>query len=491
MGLKHQITVGIVFFISICLVCISCFEEDFVSQSDIPLVFSSDTIRFDTVFTTVGSATRLLKIKNTSTDNLIVTSIGLREQSNSMFRINVDGLPGDTHEEVLILAEDSLYVFVEVTVDPDADLSISPYVISELLDVRVGNRLQSVTLEAWGQNANYFPGKSAKGQLIRLTCGGGTVRWDDPRPYVVHGVLFVDSCTLYIPQGTDVYFHGGTIIGDQSLISEGALYFLSQGRLLVDGTAEDPVRFTGDRLEASFSDLAGQWAGIRFFRESSDNVINHARIMNSIVGVRADSAASVSINNSIIYNTSNVGVIGIHADISIDNTLIHSNAAQSCAMVYGGNYRFRHCTIANYQNQLPAVYMDNFVCLDDDCTVVATNPIVARFENTIIMGSNTDELEVNDISEGMDPELVQISLDHTIFRIDEFRDRFDLAASCHDCVEFQDGDVVFVDRNNNDYQLDSASLALNIGVPLDGLSVDLLGRTRDGSMPDLGCYERQ
>ena len=40
-----------------------------------------------------------------------------------MFRLNVDGIPGSEALEVPVLARDSLYLFVEVTVDPDQPLS--------------------------------------------------------------------------------------------------------------------------------------------------------------------------------------------------------------------------------------------------------------------------------------------------------------------------------------------------------------------------------
>ncbi len=41
-----------------------CFKEEFDFGDDVTLRFSTDTITFDTVFTTVGSATRIFKVYN-------------------------------------------------------------------------------------------------------------------------------------------------------------------------------------------------------------------------------------------------------------------------------------------------------------------------------------------------------------------------------------------------------------------------------------------
>ena len=42
----------------------SCYKTDYYDGSEVNLRFSVDTLVFDTVFTTVGSATRILKVYN-------------------------------------------------------------------------------------------------------------------------------------------------------------------------------------------------------------------------------------------------------------------------------------------------------------------------------------------------------------------------------------------------------------------------------------------
>ena len=57
----------------------------------------------------------------------------LKNDPNSFFRINVDGITGNIAKDVEIAGKDSLYIFAEVTIDPDAPLSNSPFVIEDYL----------------------------------------------------------------------------------------------------------------------------------------------------------------------------------------------------------------------------------------------------------------------------------------------------------------------------------------------------------------------
>lgn len=118
----------------------ACNKEEIVLTENIQLTFSADTLRFDTVFTELGSATRILKVYNNENQRIRLDRIAIESGSGISFRMNVDGIAGKEVLNVEIPARDSLYVFAEVTVDPDQDISIS------LLWVRVGLFLKQRTI---------------------------------------------------------------------------------------------------------------------------------------------------------------------------------------------------------------------------------------------------------------------------------------------------------------------------------------------------------
>ena len=245
-------------YITALLVCLftlwlsSCIKDDVYTSGDVEVSFSVDTLHFDTVFTQVGSATRSFKIYNKEDSDIILSAAYMAERENSRFRINVDGLSGPIVSDVRIRANDSIYVFVEVTVDPDQPLSESPFVIEEDFIIEVNGASSSILVDAWGQNANYIPNRFNRAQVYRLDCDT-EVWWDDPKPYVIYGLLFVDSCVLNIVAGTRVHVHGGigrTQDNDGNVIffNDGSIIIGPEGRLVTIGNADSPVIIEGDRL---------------------------------------------------------------------------------------------------------------------------------------------------------------------------------------------------------------------------------------------------
>ena len=70
----------------------SCRNTIDFQGSNIELSFSKDTIYLDTVFTGLGSSTRILKVYNTSSENMTVDKIRLARGAGSYYRMNVDYL---------------------------------------------------------------------------------------------------------------------------------------------------------------------------------------------------------------------------------------------------------------------------------------------------------------------------------------------------------------------------------------------------------------
>jgi len=471
----------------------SCTKIEFVEDSSAALEFSHDTLSFDTVFTTVGSATRSFRVHNRNDKFIRISKISV-VQDRTFFRMNVDGLVGNTLTDIEIPPNDSIWVFFEVTVDPDEPFSMSPFVINEQVTFETNGNQQSVVLEAWGQNANYIPNRSAVGEQRLITCDLNEWVWDDPRPYVIYGVLVIDSCTLTMPPGTQVYVHGGFgRLPDGTRYSDGILFFLRNGKLNIAGTAEDPVVIQGDRLESTFAETSGQWGRIHLDDLSRGHEIEHAVIKNSILGIYVDSLADLNIRNSIIQNTSSSGLIGYRANIEAENCLFHSSGGNNVTITLGGSYNFKYCTLANYGTPTEALRASNFTCLDDP--LECNQPVAARlslnFVNSIITGSSRDEISLIDAVPD-DPDFFSYRFDHCIVRVDELLDANawpDFFDNCTDCLEDMRDDPLFVDANGGEFHLDTLSLAEQMATPLQSIRQDLEARDRDLANPDIGCYE--
>jgi len=492
------LTIGLGFLLAACDQ-----DENFVIDGSIQLQFSVDTLTFDTVFTAVGSATRALKIYNPSNRPLKIGKVYLEKGASSKFRINVDGISGDVVEEVIVYAKDSIYLFAEVTVDPDEPLSVSPFVIGERLFFETADQQQSVLLEAWGQNANYFPSRENRGQAIRLSCNMGELDLSDPKPYVFYGVVFIDSCTVNFPPGAQIYVHGGIARNELfGTFNDGIILTQRNGRIKANGTLENPITFQGDRLEESFKEQDGQWTGIVFGAGSTGNSLKHTIIKNSIFGTYVDSAAAAVLNNVEIYNTTSSGIIGVHSRIDASNLLVYNNGGNSVQLVHGGDYNFDYTTLASYGVDAAALGMSNFICYDDPftCQNFGAYRLNARFRNSIIFGSKNDQLVFSDLTRGQTPDFFNVEMQNCVVAVDEFLEEFDgLYANffediCIDCIKATRQDPLFSDPNEDNYRLDSLSVALGIGKPIRfplPIAIDLEGKIRDPNMPDAGCFERE
>lgn len=476
-------------------------DEKFTTDSTDKLEFSVDTLRFDTVFTELGSDTRYIRVYNRHEESIRISKIQLVGNQQSKFNLNVDGIPGDEHEDVVIYPHDSIYVFVEVKINPDEPLSSSPFFVYDSIQFETNGNVQHVTLEAFGQNANYIPNRWSKDSITLYSCGGGEVIWDDPKPYVIYGIVAFDNCTLTLPAGARVHVHGGltkTIdpTSMETLIyNSGRLFFLENGRLNVEGTVENPVIIEGDRLESDFADIDGQWTGIIFGAGSHGHKIENATIKNSLFGLYVDSLAELTMKNVQVYNTSGVGLFAYHAQVEAENCLFYNNGTHAVQLAYGGNYDFTYCTLANYGTDASALNLGNGVCDDEFCTNVYVNPLRAKFTNCIIYGSKRDEIVATDFTNnhGIDPLNFNYQFDHCIVRVDDLLDPNtgfpDFFNHCNACLTPTTQDALFAEVNEDDYQLDSLSVAEKMAVPIPGILKDLIGTDRDASQPDIGCFE--
>ena len=471
-------------------------EQNFITDGNYTLEFSVDTLRFDTVFTQLGSATRSFKVYNRNDRPVRINKVSIKGNEEGRFMMNVNGIPGDEVEDVEIWANDSIYIFVETTVDPDQPLSVSPFVIEDQVIFDTGNKEQSVRLEAWGQNANYIPNRFNKGGITLLSCDNDVVVWDDPKPYVIYGVLLIDTCVLEVAAGTRIHVHGGVAQNDVfGVFNDGLIYTLAQGSIRMLGTPEEPIIVEGDRLEEGFAEANGQWQGLVIGRGSKGNLLEYTTIKNSIFSVYVDSLGELTARNAQFYNTNSSGVIGFHSSINMENCLLYNNGANSAQLILGGNYNFKYCTVTSYGVDAAALYMSNYFCYDQLCNTFEQAPLKAEFTNCIFFGSSRDELLLDDGFDADFPELYDIAFHNCIVRVDDVLDNEEagytdfLENQCATCINATRDDPLFVDINEDDYHLDTLSIAEMQAIPLPSISNDLEDKDRDASMPDIGCFE--
>ena len=473
---------------AVVLTTTGCFKEEFDTGADARVSFSTDTLRFDTVFTQVGSATRAFRVHNPN-DLAVTVSRVYVEQQSSRYRFNIDGLLGPEARDVEIRGRDSVWVFVEVTINPDDPVSESPFVIEHYMVFETNGNVQRVLLEAWGQNANYIPDRFQRNKISILTCDLATERWDDPKPYVLYGTLLIDSCTLVLPAGARLYVHGGIANNPLGVYNDGLMYTLPDGRLITEGTPEQPVIIQDDRLEEEY---IGLWGGIQFGPGSGPHILSNTIIRHAAAAVVVDSAAELQMANCILHGTAGPGLFARHASVSATNCLFYDNGTSGVVLTYGGNYALDYCTIVNSGNTDPALTLTNFYCSDPLCQEgVFVNPLNALFRNGIIIGSSGDELVLSDAAPGQGAFdilfrncIVQV---RDLLNADQYPDFYETL--CLNCIPYTFGDTLFADAGEDDFHLDSLSVAENQAMVLPGILSDLDGRMRDMQTPDIGCYE--
>src|SRR6478672_1431345 len=105
--------------IAFVAITFGCRKDKLFTDPNIKLRFSTDTLTFDTVFTTLGSAVRSFVVYNKESKPIEISSLSIAGGEGSPFRLNVDGVPGKVFTNVRIEAKDSIYIFAAVTVDPN------------------------------------------------------------------------------------------------------------------------------------------------------------------------------------------------------------------------------------------------------------------------------------------------------------------------------------------------------------------------------------
>ncbi len=454
----------------------SCRDDSWSTDPDLDVTFSLDSLLFDTVFTSLGSSTRAFKVYNTHSRRIRISSVSLAGGEGSFFRINVNGISARTVRDVEIGARDSIFVFVEVTVDPvNQNL---PLVIADSIVFNTNGNIRDVKLVAWGQDARFIhPNYQDPGSGLRYHLITSDQHWDDSLPYVVYGLAVVaPDVTLSMGPGTRVHMHNNA-----------SLVFLAGASLKAEGNRDRPVVIQGDRLEPFYRDKPGQWGRIWFTATSKDHVIDHTIIKNGTVGLHTDTigsltAPTLTIRNSQILNMQIAGLLAQGSHVVGENLLIANSGERSMILALGGTYDFRHCTFVNYYSlgsrRHPSILLNNYY-EDDQGRVQIRNFNKIFFGNTIIYGSMAEEIAW-DFFPGTNPSFV---FDHCLIR----SGRPVSEAFIQPVMNLS---PLFLDVSKNDYRLTELSPAIGRGNPdiAAGIPLDLMGRDRI-ARPDIGAIQ--
>jgi hypothetical protein len=499
----------------------SCRDDFEFSPSTGNLEFARDTVYLDTVFSNIGSSTYNLKVYNRSDEDIVIPTIQLENGESSFYRMNVDGttglegaLEGKFFEDIELLANDSLFIFIETTIDIESlSNSDNQFLYTDKILFDSGSNQQDVDLVTLVKDAVFiYPNRNeATGIIETLTFdvdGDGIddettlqgrfledneLTFTNEKPYVIYGYAGVGSGkTLTMEAGARVHFHAesGIIITDNGTLN-------INGALSNDpDVLENQVILEGDRLEPLYTDIPGQWGTIWLFNGSINNTINYATIKNATIGVLSEgnqdaTTDKLTITNSQVYNCSSFGLLGRATSITAENVVINNCGQSSFAGTFGGKYNFTHCTIANYWNssfrQFPALLLNDFI-VDENNTVFTNDLFEANFNNCIIYGNDNPEFFLQNEGEVFNFKFTNCLLRFNFSSV-EGTGNYDF-----DDPLFYEGNVFnqepdFEDPFENLMRIGSESAANEIGNPdfINQVPNDILGEARV-SPPDAGAY---
>jgi len=465
-----------IFIVVIATLHFSCTKEEFDISPGARLQFSTDTLTFDTVFTTIGSVTKKVTVKNTNKHPVNVSKIVLAGRNTTPFRLNINGVAANEVSEVSISGGDSIFIFVEATIDPTGQNL--PMVVHDSIVFNLNGNMQDLHLIAFGQVCHRFDGEVLKTQV-----------WNNDKPYLIYNSVLVDSLeTLSIMEGCRIYFHKGSSM-------------FVKGTLKAIGTYDAPIKFQGDRLEEMYADVPGQWGastilegggiyvygGLHFLKGSVDNTIDWAIIKNADKGIQVDSLGPsanpvLTLSNSRIENMSLNCLDARTTHVKASNTVFANSGSYTVALRYGGDYDFNHCTIANYfsfgTRKEPAVVLNNYY---EYKKVIYSFNFNAFFGNCIVYGNLADEVYIDKKGEGTFTDAFKNCL---------------IKSGIYSANDSENNvfnkDPRFLNTFRSDFSIDSLSPARETGsiIFAKNFPVDLNNYSRlEDSGPDAGAYE--
>ena len=461
--MRKQVSLFLITFVIGTLMFSSgCKKNNFTSTGN--LGFSLDTLVFDTVFTTIGSTTEQFKIYNNNSKTIIIDEVQLMGGTNSPFRINLDGVSDITHESIELESNDSLFMFVEVTLDINSQNT--PMVIEDSIRFKTNGLDQYVKLAVWGQDAYFYYNDTVQGS------------WTSEKPHVIYGYALVDSAqSLNIEAGTNVHLH------------KNALLYINKGSLNINGFLDNEVVFQGDRLESLYDDVPGQYYGI-YFNQAKASTIDYAIIKNGTAGIHVFSSGAgplsyaLTIRNTKLFNHARYGLFLYDgASVKGENVISSRNGFHSLLVLNDSRFNFNHCDFLGFGSaQSPAIGIRNYLNDPNETASISEGVLY----NSIISGNLETEIVLDTIIDF--PGQLNLDFQNCFIQSEEeYNDAFyqnniwriDLDNST---------DPQFNSISDMDYGFSSSSI-LNANGFATSVTTDLLGNFRNNP-PDIGAIEQ-
>jgi len=450
----------IILYLFLAAACLGC--DPLANPVSGNLGFSADTVSFDTVFSGVGSATMEFRTINTGRDPVLIDRIWLGGGDNSPFRLNINGLPVTSDENLVLARNDSLFIFVEVTIDPSG--ADAPVAVVDSVNFQSGGFTGRVILEAWGQDIWLVDDDIYEDSF-----------WSAGKPYVIKGTLFIDTLsTLTLGPGTRIYMHHGAGI-------------TVAGSLQSAGTPDNRVIMATDRLEEEYADVPGRWKGIRFLDCSRSNFLNFTQVRNAEIAVElagsVGATPDLSMNGAMLMHNTVSSLTARRAEVIAVNSVFSHSGFSTVSLTAGGSYQFIYCTM---ESRWEYGYRSDPVLFIGKGT--GELPQVSLL-NSVITGTLGSELKIDGSASDA---ASRFRADSSLIRVDT------VSSSWYSRILFRDvitgASPRFIDEGAFDFRPDTLSPLLDRAGRTEAIAWtdDIRGKSRltdDG--PDIGAFERQ
>ncbi|MCZ4224384.1 hypothetical protein [Pedobacter rhodius] len=435
-------------------------DERITTDANAKLTLSKDSILFDTIFTSIGSAARKIKLLNKNSNALNISEIKLSGGNTSSFSININGQNSSTVNNLILYGQDSLNIFVKVTINPNANNST--FLVQDSIIITSNGNRKAIQLLAYGQNAVF---------LNNAMISANTT-WTKSLPYIINGSVNIkNSSTLSIEPGAKIYFHRDAVMN-------------VDGILKADGSVNEPIEFCSDRLENIYNDEPGQWRGI-YIKQTGSGILKNVIIKNASVAITSDSLSpgagpKLILSNSIIKNMQVAAYIGYHSELLAFNNLFYNCGNYLIYAIGGGNYNLKQNTFAGYNSNFPRKTAS--LTFSDYLSAKAYNKLQLDLTNNIIWGSLANELDIQKKSAVSS----QVSLNGNLIKT---------TSTSYNIGNIINADPLFASVSFENFMPGTRSPAIKKGLDLSSdiyfntyLNKDLKNKNR--IFPSsLGCYE--